>query len=169
VRLGQANPWVRMRLGAPRRLLRSHQGVSGIQVGGWSAAVARAWRQLGQSAGVRGLRRRWRAAPTVVVWRCGHNCGQCQSSQSRRTLSTRLNQNQSANIAYLVTPERERAGAYRKDSEASWGRQVARKRCTELSTIDRGRTSCGDALQVNHIHLQTWILLIISLLTPSCK
>src|SRR5262249_11207248 len=29
-----------------------------------------------------------------------------------------------------------------KDSEASWGRQVVRKKCcTELSTVDRGRTS----------------------------
>ena len=104
-------------------------------------AVAPAWRQVGQSAGVRGLRHRSCAAVMVVVWRCGHRCGPCQRSQRRRMLSTRLGQNQSTTMSFLVTQERDYAGASRKDSEAGWGRQVVRKRCTELSTINRGKTT----------------------------
>src|SRR5262249_58542401 len=132
-----------MRLAGPRRLLRSRQGVREMREGGGAVAVAPAWRHAGQSAGVRGLRSRSRAAVTVVVWRCGHSRGQCQRSQSRTMLSTRLSQNQSTNMSFLVTQEPDQAGAQRKDSEASWGRQVVRKRCTELSTINRGVVLSG--------------------------
>lgn len=54
--------------------------------------------------------------------------------------SHQLNQHQSTNILFLITREREKAGASRKDSEARPGRQVARRRSMELSTISRGRT-----------------------------
>jgi len=59
-------------------------------------------------------------------------------------LNTSQGQNQSANIVFLVTRERDHAGAWGKDSEAGQDRQAVRKRGTELSTIDRGRTRNGN-------------------------
>ena len=57
--LGQAKPAVFTRLGAPRRLLTSRQGRTGAGTGPPPDEGGEARRQVGQSRGVRGLRRRW--------------------------------------------------------------------------------------------------------------
>jgi hypothetical protein len=56
-------------------------------------------------------RSRSRAAVTLAVRWCGHTCGQCQSSQSSTMLNTSQGQNQSTNISFLVTWERDHTGA----------------------------------------------------------
>ena len=53
--LGQAKPSVFIRLGAPRRLFTSLQGRTGVEAG---LTPEEERRQMGQSSGVRGLRRR---------------------------------------------------------------------------------------------------------------
>jgi hypothetical protein len=108
----------------------------------------------GQSAGVRGFRSRSRAAVSVAIWWCSRCCVQCHTSQSTKMLSTRLDQNQSINIPFLVTQERDQAGGWRKDSEAGWDRQAVRRCGTELSTIDRGRTLM---MIVHYFHLPPFI------------
>ncbi len=57
--VGQAKPSVFPRLGAPRRLLTSHQGRTGVGAGLTADEGVQERRQAGQSSGVRGLRRRW--------------------------------------------------------------------------------------------------------------
>src|SRR5258708_12589905 len=61
--LGQAKPWVFIRLGAPRRLLTSRQGRTGRGAGSTSDERVEERRQAGQSSGVGGLSRRW-----ILVW-----------------------------------------------------------------------------------------------------
>ena len=57
--LGQAKPSVFTRLGAPRRLLISHQGRTGADAGSTPDEAMEARRQAGQSSGERGLSRHW--------------------------------------------------------------------------------------------------------------
>ena len=116
-----------------------HRQIDALDKGGghW-AEVASSRRQVGQSAGVLGLRSRSLRVVSLAISRCG--CGQCQTRQSKRMFSTRLNQHQSTSIVFFITREREKAGASRKDSEARPGRQVARRCSMELSTSNRGRT-----------------------------
>ncbi len=57
--LGQAKPSVFTRFGAPRRLLTSRQGRTGVGEGLTPDEGVQQRRQAGQSSGVRGLRRRW--------------------------------------------------------------------------------------------------------------
>ena len=84
-RLGQANPSVSMRLGAPRRLFTSGQGRTGAGAGSPLDEVVEARRQAGQASGLRGLSRRWSvvrlAPPSEEEGRRGN--------QSRRHSSVR--------------------------------------------------------------------------------
>src|SRR5258707_12616216 len=57
--LGQANPSVFTRLGAPRWLFTSGQGRTGAVTGPAPDKAVEARRQAGQSSGERGFRRRW--------------------------------------------------------------------------------------------------------------
>ncbi len=104
VRLGQAKPWVAMRLGAPRRLFISRHGVTVGCSGARLGATAACWRQIGQLSGVRGLSSRWTAAVTAAV--CDGGCWrhhQVQASQSRTTTNSSPTAHQSGVIGDLTT------------------------------------------------------------------
>ena len=65
---GQAKPSVCIRLGAPRRLFTSHQGRTGAGAG---LTPEQERRQMGQSSGVRGMRRRWTAVCNATAFEWG--------------------------------------------------------------------------------------------------
>jgi len=65
--LGHAKPAVSIRLGAPRRLFSSRQGVTGGCSGVVGVEVATNWRQARQASGVRGFSSRWTVVVTAAV------------------------------------------------------------------------------------------------------
>src|SRR5260221_4635253 len=97
VRLGQANPSVFSRFGAPRRLFTSRQGRTGGDAGPTTDEGVEASRQAGQSSGERGLRRRWSVVRIFAAldW-AGPGWGQ-QREQSRSRQSMRKDTRRSNN------------------------------------------------------------------------
>ena len=97
VRVGQANPSVRMRLGTPRRLVRAHHGWTAGNIG--AVIVAADWRQAGQSSGVRGLRRRSTVAVMTVASDCKEQHHQWMISTAIHIANTSMSQHRDTVIA----------------------------------------------------------------------
>src|SRR5215472_13595429 len=101
--LGQAKPSVCIRLGALRRLFTSQQARTGTEAG---LTLEEESRQMGQSSGVRGLRRRCREVRLLPageweVRRWIQQRRQCSAKQRRKSASK--NECPSRSIRILTT------------------------------------------------------------------